>query len=672
MENFKNAVAKQFEALKAMGQIYRTDVSKDLLWETYLASFPEGTNPMFRKRAEFDCSSCHSFVKAAGALVAINENLELVSIWDFPEDLGYYSVVSAELSKLVKSKPISNIFLHTERTVSRERDFEIIIGKEKIWNHLYIQIPDANYCASYEIGTRLSDTQALHDVFIRSCREITKESVEIALDLISQNSLYRGEESKPVLEAFLAAKLSFGQVPEDRQDNYAWSNALKIHPTVAKMRNTAIGTFLVNLSEGMGLEQAVKAFETIMSPTNYQRPVAPATKSMIESARDKIEELGLTSALERRCATLADISINDLLFADRSVKSMLSGNVFDALISSASDKLPKNLDKIEEISIDTFLANVVPNASSIEVFFESKLIPNLVTLVAPVNASAGNLFKWNNGFSWAYNGSVADSIKERVKQAGGVVDAAVCCRLAWHNTDDLDLHMIEADNFEIYYGNKGRISNCGGMLDVDMNVSGETTTPVENIFYSKPMSKFGAYKLFVNNYRYRSSQNPGFEVEIDILGKTSFFSYSKVVRNKESIPVANLIVDESGIRLEPVLPASTSSASRTAWGISTESFHKVNALMLSPNFWEGSGVGNKHYFFMLDGCLNDDAARGFFNEFLKEELTPHRKVFEAVGSNMLAPSIPGQLSGLGFSSTQRAQILCKVSGKFNRLLKVSF
>ena len=97
-------------------------------------------------------------------------------------------------------------------------------------------------------------------------------------------------------------------------------------------------------------------------------------------------------------------------------------------------------------------------------------------------------------------------------------------------------------------------------------------------------------------------------------------------------------------------------------------------VMMSPNHWEstGSAIGNKHFFFMLDGCANPDPARGFFNEFLKEELNVHRKVFEAIGSKVKAEYSPDQLSGLGFSSTQRDSILCKLSGKFNRVIKLTF
>ena len=95
-------------------------------------------------------------------------------------------------------------------------------------------------------------------------------------------------------------------------------------------------------------------------------------------------------------------------------------------------------------------------------------------------------------------------------------------------------------------------------------------------------------------------------------------------------------------------------------------------MMMSPNFWDGHGVGNKHYFFMLDGCLNDGKARGFFNEFLKPDLDAHRKVIEMVGNKMTAVESDRQLSGLGFSSTQRSSLLCRVKGSFTRTINILF
>ena len=114
------------------------------------------------------------------------------------------------------------------------------------------------------------------------------------------------------------------------------------------------------------------------------------------------------------------------------------------------------------------------------------------------------------------------------------------------------------------------------------------------------------------------------------------------------------------------------ASTRTIWGVTTNTFQKVNALMLSPNYWDGQGVGNKHYFFMLDGCRNESTARGFFNEFLKSDLDAHRKVIEMVGAKMKTEAADNQLSGLGFSSTQRNHVLCRVTGAFTRVIKIVF
>ena len=110
----------------------------------------------------------------------------------------------------------------------------------------------------------------------------------------------------------------------------------------------------------------------------------------------------------------------------------------------------------------------------------------------------------------------------------------------------------------------------------------------------------------------------------------------------------------------------------TMWNIDTNKFHKVNVMMLSPNYWDEQGIGNKHYFFMLDDCKNPEPVRGFFNEYLNSELTPHRKVFEVLADKMKTPYQEHQLSGLGFSSTMRNSVIVKVDGTFSRTLKVNF
>lgn len=666
-QTFKHAVAAQF-ALMSQHELYRTNVTGDQLWETYLSSFPEGTNPIYRKRTEHDCGCCRQFIRAVGNVVAIIDG-KMVSIWDveLPAIRGYKDVASA-LSKLVKSAPIDNLFRTTEKQAGQDKNFEQMVDGVKTWNHFHVIISQKFILSGPAIGPFLGEMRARHDVLKRSLETISIDAVDTVLELIAQNSLYRGEEHKFAVQSYQTIQRNARAFNPTIWDNYIWKTIATAPTSVSKIRNTSIGTLLVALSEGVEMEDAVKSFEAMVAPANYKRPTALVTAKMIASAKATLDELNLTPALERRYATINDITINNILFANRNARSVIEGDVFDQLAKKATK--PK-LDKVEDVSIEKFLSDILPKAESIEVMVENRHATNLVSLIAPANPTAPSMFKWDNGFSWSYNGEFADSIKERVKAAGGNVTGELCCRLAWEYSDDLDFHMREFGGDHIYYGNRRQKSMNGGMLDVDANgADGLKEHPVENIFYDRISTmRDGAYRLQVNNYS-RRSQGVGFIVEIDILGTVHTFEYDKVLASQKTIDIATLHKKGSEITIEAHLPSTQTS--RKVWGIDTMQFVPVTVAMMSPNHWDGQGVGNKHYFFMLENCLNEGKARGFFNEFLKDSLTPHRKVIEMVGTKMLTDESQNQLSGLGFSSTQRNELLCRVKGAFTRTVRITF
>jgi len=681
-EGFKRAVAHQFQRMQEH-DLFVANIDGDDLWATYLSSFPDGTNPVYRKRTEHDCSGCRSFIKKVGKLVAIIDG-KPQSIWDINQGLPDgksqvdhgYQVVADALAAKVKAAAIDNVFLSFEKTAGADRTFENIVSDVKAWEHFFIRIPAQYIVKTEAIGPKLSETRATHDVLARSLAELTRDAVETVQELISQNSLYRGEENKFAVDSFAELQKSYHKLKTagDR-DAYVWSEVSTVPASVGRIRNTAIGTLLVSLSEGQEIEAAVRSFESVVAPANYKRPTALVTKAQVEKAKQTIQDLGLTSALKRRFAVLQDITINNIIFADRNAKKEINGDVFDELETTTNSK--KSFDKVEEIGIEKFLTDVLPKASSLEIFVENRHAPNLVSLIAPDDSTAGQLFKWSNHFSWSYNGEMADAIKERVKAAGGSVVGDLCCRLAWEYTDDLDFHCTEpgshggpGGSYDINFTNRRQKSPCGGTLDLDANgADGQRDDPAENIYYSdKRQMKEGIYTLLVHNYN-RRSDGKGFVVEMEFDGQIHRIEYDKALRNQERLEIAKIRLKNGEFSIIESLPSTQTS--KEVWDLKTQTFHRASVVMMSPNHWDGQPVGNKHYFFMIDGCQNNGTARGFFNEFLKEELNQHRKVLEMVGSKM---KISGdeQLSGLGFSSTAKNTLVCRVKGSFTRTLKIVF
>ena len=659
---FKKDVEAAFVKMMEAGKLFTVNVDNDLLWMGYLLSFPED-----KERQLHNCNACKSFIRHMGKAVRIDPvTYEIKTFWDDVHTPGYEKT-AADLAELVKEAAIGNIFMQDmnefhgcDHNIQRLPD-----GSTRQWNHLYVDLP-----ATYRFDHRRSnfatlaafkgDVVARRNVFFRSLTELTTYAVETVIDLINDNNLYRGAEFLKGLQEFLKVKQEVENLTN--LENYCW---LHYDNPIAKIRNTAMGTLLINLSEGMDLERAVKAYENIMAPINYKRPNAIISKRQIAEAQKKVEELGLVNALPRRHAQVEDISVNDVLFVNRdTAKRMIGGSMLD-MLSADSPVNPKEFTKATEITIEQFLKDVLPGSTNVEVLVENNHISNFVTLTAPVNKDAGNLFKWNNNFAWVYNGSVADSFKEKVKAAGGNIDGFMRCSLHWFNYDDLDVHVEEPNGRQIYYGNK-RSHYTGGHLDVDMNAgSGTSRDAVENIVWTdrSKLAK-GRYTVFVNQFRKRESIDVGFEFEIEINGDLHKFAYDKSVRDKENVTVAYIDVTANDITISPVLPANTSYKSKTEWGIDTMKFQKVSCIMLSPNYWEGNEVGNKHYFFMIDGCKNPDPVRGFFNEYLHPDLEKqHHRVFEALASKAKTEYNDNQLSGLGFSVSQRNELVVKVDNK---------
>ena len=180
----------------------------------------------------------------------------------------------------------------------------------------------------------------------------------------------------------------------------------------------------------------------------------------------------------------------------------------------------------------------------------------------------------------------------------------------------------------------------------------------------------GKYKFFVHCYNHRGGQS-GFTAEVEFGGQIYSFAYNQPLKQGERVEVAYVTFDKKTGQFSITEKIPSQLSSRKLWGLDTQQFHPVSIIMYSPNYWDNqAGLGNKHVFFMLDGCRNPEKPSGFFNEYLKEELLEHKRVFEALGNRMRVKDSDNQLSGIGFSTTQRNEITVKVTGQTTRILKV--
>lgn len=683
---FTKLVASAFQAMAKAAQVFVTEVDGDALYQSYLESFPAGTDPMFAKSTEHDCSCCKQFLRRAGNVVTVDARGAIRTIWDDAVERAPhpYNEVAAALRSVVLAADLSDLYRVREKETgfgaAVTRSLDKTSGKVITWDHLHTgPIPKSLQAESPEAAR--GDYRTTVQVFTRGLTELTPSAVDTVISLVDAKSLYRGEEHKQALQQFHTAQQTFLSKPEGRERNvFAWTNA---HGPASRFRNTVIGTLVQDLSEGRDLEAAVQSFESKVAPQNYKRTSAIITPRMVQDAMATIEALGLESALERRFAVIGDISVNDVKWVDNSTKPLMKGGLGDALMQhavAASPRSPQEDDKrAEPIGLDEFVARILPETTSMELLLKSVHLGNLVSLTAPAHPEPKQLFRWNNDFAWSYAGNVADSIAERVKKAGGKVDGATLrVSLSWFNTDDLDLHIHEPPGRgsaglrdHIYFGSKRGWT--GGELDVDMNAAGTLSREaVENVVWMKSISS-GAYKVVVNNYRKRETSDVGFVIEVENQAKISHFSYNKALRDKQDVHVATLHVKNGLVEnLELGDPAITAAnLSQTKWGLQTEKYVKVNAVTLSPNYWGDNAVGNRHTFFLLEGAKNDEPTRGIYNEFLHPRLERHRKVFEIIGDKTKCQPTDGQLSGVGFSSTKRDSVLIRVQqGKKQRLFNV--
>lgn len=716
MGKFYGLLSAQFDAMCATGMLFRADITGDEIYDLYLQSFPDGADPVFRdpNSTEHSCNNCKNFMRRYGNIVSVGTGGMLDTMFGLKDIEAPYREVASVLNATIASKPIASVFfedytmlsekLNYERCNKRQDIFRLgiaenhkrytkeeaekfgVVSPDEIrkFAHMRVDLPKTFVIMTGKsLESVVGGYREKYDLFKRAMEEISSDTLSLVEDLINQGSLLDGTAHLHVIKDALRYKIEHDAAT--RKDTWLWKASYALDERVAKFKNSLIGVLCTELSQGEEINKACDSWNKRVDPINYHKAKAPITKRQIEEAQRFVEESGYTESFERRLATIDDINVNEIKHIAVGSASIPVATVFDKVKPTAATRHKRaQFDDVEEVAVEKFMSDILPKCTNVEALLLNSHEGNMVTMTTAKGNSSKPIFKWPNNYSWTFNGNLAgkSQIKDAVASRGGKIGGVLRFSIMWGEGDasdnsDLDAHAQEPHGEHIFYGSGyrrdsgNRRTRMSGQLDVDItqpNSLGNKNI-VENIVWAE-RSKMGdgTYTLWVNQYASRGSK--GFRAEIEFEGETYEYKYSKAVSG--NVKVADVTLSNGRFNIKHLLPESQSN--RHLWGLETNEFHRVSLVCLSPNHWEGSTVGNRHYFFMLDGCRTDADVRGFHNENLLPDLLKHRKVMEVLGAMCAIKVHPTdkQLSGLGFNSTVRDEVVLRLGGSFKRIIRVKF
>jgi hypothetical protein len=703
MIEFTKVIQAQFDKMCRSGKLFRSFLTGQQVWDIYINGFEKKHNPIFRdpESSMHNCNLCKNFIRRYGNIVSIDEVYNIITMFDVIAPEEFITVVKSISDSLKKAK-VSEVFLETlnelnslpyescnknnalfklgidknvKRYTKEEAEKYGVVKPEEIktFNHLHLKLPKQFVdMGSKSIEAIMADYRDAKNVFQRAMVEIPLDTLNLVKDLINQGSLLDGQTHLYKIEQFIPLKKQYDETENSKKDNWCWVNSYKLQ--FAKFKNELIGVLCTELAEGKELNEACQAWNKRVDPANYMKASAPITKKQIEEARKFVEENGYSESFDRRFANIDDIKASEIKHINVGDGNLKNVSIFDNVKSTSTRHKRSEFDGVEEVHIDKFMQDILPTCTSVEVFLSNKHDGNMVSITNSNIKESKPIFKWTNNYSWTFNGNLAGKsmIKEAVKTAGGKIDGILRFSIMWagDNIDDsdLDAHCIEPDRNEIYFSNKLSYITKGH-LDIDIIRPSQQMPKgaVENITYPSLNNMIeGTYKLFIRQYNGRNSK--GFKAEIEFNGELYSYEYNQAVHG--DIQIAEVTLNRGEFIINHLLPENSSS--KELYGLQTNEFHKVNLICLSPNHWDENNVGNKYFFFMLQGCKNKTSIRSFHNENLISELAQHRKVLEVLGTtNMIEPA-EKQLSGLGFNATVKDELIVKLTGSHKRVIKIKF
>ena len=588
------------------------------------------------------------------------------ALWPSPTEVpDAFATFVQTLRQRVETASLTGVFLTAASVVGTPQTGE--------WNHFALPIPVARRHRGLVSTAGQTAAQKREDrlVLQRGLDEFPVVTITKALEYLTSEGFYRSDKAEAVVHWLLGLHEMRSVVGDERaRANLLWVAAATAPAGFCQVRSSMIGTLLEDITAGLALDAIKARWATKMAPSQYMRAQAAPSAGNIAQAEKIIATLEAAGSLERRYARLDDLA-RWLWRAPAPVAT--PGGVFGHLTPKKSAP-PKTPPAALTMTWEAFQHAVLPEALRIEAQVPTTH-DRFMALVTAARPDAPPILQWDseearNPVSWYYAAGIDAEIKRRVLEAGGTHEGCdIRVSLLWNNRNDLDLHVVTPAGEHIYFGAKK--AGCGGWLDVDMNVRGETDEPVENTRWTRGTAQPGRYRVYVQNYRFHqlSLVPTSFRVELELSGEIfhgdAIISPSCQTGSASDVEVTSFDY-VPGQKLGAVPPGLRSTQASGAWGLAPGQWAPVTAIVPSPNLWGDRPLTQhgQHMFFLLDGCRDKvrGVGRGFFVETLRSEFYPIRSTMEAYATSAtLAGAEDATACGLGMSDQSPWNLTLRVT-----------
>ncbi len=700
-------------ALKEGAILVTTKFDSEKLWELYLSNLAEEDNPIFRdpSSSSHNCRICKDFLRRYGNLVLVYPGYRARSIFNFSEaSQTIYEKSFIAMSTYIERCKLDTIFVETlnnllefkyektRRTGKSSYTLGISSNKKRYtreeaekysnsrirpnqvveFNHFSLVVPkeyiDTTSMTQNSIISQYRDNKTN---IRKGFEQISIETLELVSSLFNEGFLKFPEQYPQMIQSQLEQR-SYWDNLNSRQEEIYLTLSCRDN---SRFRSSLVGVLCREIEEGKKVTDCINSWNKRVDPANFKVTKSFVTKKQFQEADKVLSGQGYHNSFDFEGVHLGDIDPELILHQNQDVEGIPEMKIFQEVGSGGSGRFKRaDINKLSSISMEKFLKEVLPTASKVEILFENRHTNNLVSLFKPRQESKPIL---NTPISWTYKRghSGVSQIAETVKSLGGDIEGFIRFSIAWSGKDstdnsDLDAHCNITNNSrkiaETINFRKKFSSTHEGKLDVDIQTPKQdervNDQAVENIVF-KDKNKLKNTEFVFKVHQYSERNSKGFKAEFQIANEIFSYTYKHPLPRKKFVPVVQVVFDEKGDYVIKHKLAHSENVTEH-WNIETGSFHQVELICPSPNYWSGKEKGNKNYMFFIKDCFPNEKLKPFHNDMLIPSLYKFRKQIQFLSEYKKVQLSKNHLAGLGFPSSIQDEIVVKVYGKFKRMLKV--